>query len=307
MYNTLHGPFDGNSWESMMQLCFRLKYEAEHYQAIPSSSGDCGIEGFTKTGKVFQCYCPDNNLPSRELYEKQRDKITKDLNKLSIYEAKLKSFLGECKIQEWIFVTPEYRMNDLILHCNTKKEEVIEWNLSIIDPAFEVIVHDIGHFQKEMLIAINKSGQKLQINPDKAEDGKVTLWKDQQIDLVSNAVRKHSKRFTNDPSNLEHKVNILTDATIQYFLDREAILRHWQRLHPDDYDKFLILLSQIEREVQERCMFPTQDNNELYLSLRPMVKDRLKLNFDYLSDITLDTLTHGAIADWLLRCPLDFE
>ena len=73
MYNTKFGPYDGNSWEDLMQLCFRLKYESEYYQSIPASSGDCGIEGFTKTGKVFQCYCPDNNMSSADLYEKQRD------------------------------------------------------------------------------------------------------------------------------------------------------------------------------------------------------------------------------------------
>ena len=140
MYHTKHGLFDGDSWEQIMQICFRLKYESEYYQPIPASSGDCGIEGFTKTGKVFQCYCPDNNINSPALYEKQRDKITKDLKKLSLYQERLKLFLSGVKIKEWIFVTPENRMNDLIIHCNNKVSEVVGWDLSIIDKTFNIVI-----------------------------------------------------------------------------------------------------------------------------------------------------------------------
>jgi flagellar basal body rod protein FlgB len=307
MYNTKFGPYDGNSWEDLMQLCFRLKYENEHYQSIPASSGDCGIEGFTKTGKVFQCYCPDNNLSSSDLYDKQRDKITRDLKKLETYETRLRSLLGQTRVSEWILVTPEYRMNDLIIHCNSKQQEILTKNLSIIDPTFKVLVHDIDNFQKEIPIALNGTGQKLQLSVVPQDGANVTHWKDQQIDLVSNAIRKHTKRFPENTNQVEEKVNTLTESTIQYFLDREVVLRQWQRIYPEDYDKFLILLSSIEKEVKEKCMFPTSNNNELYLSLRPFVKEKLKENFKYLDDLTLDILMHGAIADWLLRCPLDFE
>jgi hypothetical protein len=307
MYSTKFGPFEGDTWESLMQICFRLKYETEHYQPIPASSGDCGIEGFTRKGKVFQCYCPDNNLSSRDLYEKQRDKITRDLSKLSLYENRIKTFLGDTKIKEWIFVTPEYRMNDILLHCNNKKEEILASNLSILDPNFEIVIHDIDNFIKEIPLALKGEGKKLYIGVDSHDDGSIALWKDQSIDLAGNAVRKHLKRFKKDALDVESKVNTLTESTIEYFLDHDAILRRWERIHPEEYDKYLILLSQIEKEVQEICMFPSDDNNKLYSYLRELVNKRLKENFDYLNDITLQSLTHGAIADWLLRCPLDFE
>lgn len=307
MYNTKYGPYDGDSWEAIMQICFRLKYESEHYQSIPASSGDCGIEGFTKKGEVFQCYCPDNNLSSKDLYEKQRNKITTDLNKLSLYKKKLGQFLNGVLIKEWIFVTPESRMNDLVLHCNTKTEEIKNLNLPFIDPHFKVIIHDIDNFAKEIPVALNAEGQKLFIDKRKLEDGSIIKWKDQEIDLVANAIRKHSKRFTQGAAGVDQKVNKLTDATIESFLDQNTILSRWEQLHPDDYEKFLILLSQIEKEVEELCMFPADDNNQLYKSLRKLVKEKLTANFSYLNEMTIDNLTNGAIADWLLRCPLDFE
>ncbi|KAA5534925.1 hypothetical protein F0919_10015 [Taibaiella lutea] len=290
-----------------MQICFRLKYESEHYQPIPASSGDCGIEGFTKTGKVFQCYCPDNNITSTALYEKQRDKITRDLGKLSVYVDRLGRFLNGVKIKEWIFVTPEYRMNDLILHCNNKKKELLDSNLNIIDPSFQVLIHDIDNFIAQIPIALNSNAQKLTIGPDITPVSAIITWREQEIDLVGNAIRKHNKRFSDNPPNLEDKVNQLTEATIKSYFDRESILRRWQNLHPQDYDRYLTLISQIEEEVTELCMFPTQNNNQLYLSFRTLVKERLKDNFAYLDETTITTLMNGAIADWLLRCPLDFE
>lgn len=53
MYTTKFGPFDGDSWEELIQICLRLKYESEQYQSIHASQGDFAIEGFTRTGKVF--------------------------------------------------------------------------------------------------------------------------------------------------------------------------------------------------------------------------------------------------------------
>lgn len=76
------GDFDGDSWEAFCQQCLILKFKNEGYQELYASNGDLGIEGFTRTGIVFQCYCPDDDYDPQTLYEKQRNKITQDLNKL---------------------------------------------------------------------------------------------------------------------------------------------------------------------------------------------------------------------------------
>lgn len=290
-----------------MQICFRLKYEKEHYQYIPAVSGDYGIEGFTKTGKVFQCYCPDNNIGAKELYEKQRNKVTSDVGKLSRYKAKLTNMLNGVKIKEWILVTPEYRMKELILHCNQKKEEILKLKLPFVDKDFEILVHDIDNFAKEIPVAMNIDNQKLLIGKEKLEQNILPEWKNEEIDLVNNAIRKHTKRFPEGEKGVENKVNKLTDSTIESFLDQNNILSGWRRLHPDDYETYLILMSQIEKDIEEACMFAMTDYNKFYREIRTMVKAKLKESFSYLSEITLEDLTNGAVADWLLRCPLNFE
>lgn len=74
---------DGDSWEELCQSCYRIKYQVEHYMEVPATyRGDAGIEGFTQTGVVNQCYCHEKKFSDNELYENQRDKMTKDITKL---------------------------------------------------------------------------------------------------------------------------------------------------------------------------------------------------------------------------------
>ena len=54
----IEGYMTGNAWEELCVKCYRLRYQREHYTAIPAvQGGDAGIEGFTHNGIVHQCYC----------------------------------------------------------------------------------------------------------------------------------------------------------------------------------------------------------------------------------------------------------
>jgi len=126
VFQTDYGAFDGGSWERLCQLVFKRKFTDDGYTHIPATPGDYGLEGFTKTtGCGFQCYCPDKVYPPRELYEKQRDKITTDLKKLQIYEADLTKVLGTTKLRRWHLVTPSIAHNDLIKHAQAKETECL--------------------------------------------------------------------------------------------------------------------------------------------------------------------------------------
>ncbi len=116
---TIVGEIDGNDWEKYCQKLFRLKYD--DYQEIPARfGGDLGIEGYTKSGLAFQCYCPDDNPNPKELYISQRDKITSDIRKLIRNGRELKKLLGKTVLNQWHFVTPVYYDKQLVVHCSQK-------------------------------------------------------------------------------------------------------------------------------------------------------------------------------------------
>lgn len=309
MIKTEYGNFDGDRWEDVCQIIFKRRYENDSYFEIPATPGDYGIEGFTRSGKAFQCYCPDEHYSSSELYEKQRDKITKDLKKLKTFESQLSNKLGGTLIKQWFFVSPMNSKNDLVDHCTKKRDEVKSWGLSIIDNAnFEVIPADIGFLKPEIHQVLKIDERKIDIVPTEitTEEDKLK-WKDKKISLVENAQRKHKARFAPTANNLDKNVDSLTEKSISHFLEGNDILKKWQSDYPDDYEKFIKIISQVEEQVIEECMFQEKDNNSLYRSFAKMVENKIKDSFPYLDNTMIMNLCNQVMADWILRCPINFE
>ena len=309
MIKTEYGSFDGDKWESICQLCFKNRYESESYFEIKANPGDFGIEGFTRTGKAFQCYCPDEHYTQEELYEKQRDKITKDLKKLQTFEKQLAKKLGDTLINKWYFVSPNYSKNEIIDHCTRKRDEIRAQNLSIVDNAnFEVIPWDIDNLKPEIHTFIKISEHKVDIIPkDNISPDEKLKWKGKEISLVENAQRKHKLRFDTYASSIEKKVDDLTEKSISHFLEGNSILKKWSIDYPDDYEKFIKIISQVEEQVIEECMFPNKDNNELYRSFANLLKEKIKTSFPFIEDTMVQNLCNQVMADWILRCPINFE
>ncbi len=168
MYSIEIGKFDGNSWEELMQRCWKDKFECELYQRMPATvQGDSGIEGFAlNTGKVFQSYCPEKQYDASELYEKQRDKITTDLKKLIKNKKELQDVLGDQLITEWHFVTPEVTNKALNSHCRTKEKEYQEMKLEHLHPEFKVVIREYTDYILEIMRHINLMKLKLDITVD---------------------------------------------------------------------------------------------------------------------------------------------
>lgn len=59
----IDGYMNGNAWEDLCVMCYRMRYQDEHYTPISAAQGgDGGIEGFTQNGIVHQFYCPEKNI-----------------------------------------------------------------------------------------------------------------------------------------------------------------------------------------------------------------------------------------------------
>ncbi len=309
MIRTEFGNFDGNKWESVCQLCFKNNFREESYQEIKATPGDLGIEGFTRTGKVFQCYCPDEHYSAKELYEKQRDKISRDLKKLKIHEEQLKKALGTTKIKKWYFVTPQYAKNDIVQHCSQKRDEVKSWNLSIIENNdFEVIFEDISFLHPFLKIAIENTNIKIDVIPENSiELDEKLKWKDSKISLIENSQNKNAHRLDSSSSNYDLKLDKLVDLNVEHFLEGKSILTKWEEDYPVGYESFLKITSVIESEIEERCITNLKEPSELYEDFRSLLKNELQNSFKDLAPQMILKLTNWALADWIFRCPINFE
>lgn len=315
MYLTNFGLFDGNSWEAMFQLIYKAKHGADDYQEFPASPGDFGIEGFVgKTGVAIQCYCPKKNYDPDTLYDKQRDKITKDLGKLKQYEADIKDRIGDALIERWIFITPEVNKHKLLKHAKAKEVEVRAWNLSILSPRFTILLHDGDFYAKEIQEQKNLKGEAAYVEgipltlPDLCGD---------MSEYEENILRKSKLRVAaglgenevdmEDPKH-SAKVERLYARTLESFLNFSNFRHELDTISPILFHKVDRILGTFEGEVDEwrdtLRATPEELTEKVKTDLRKRLEEELKSHVDY----TLATrIVNHAVANWLGLCQLDYE
>lgn len=305
MLLTNYGAFDGDTWEALCQLIFKAKYGHRHYQEMLASPGDYGVEGFTKSdGTAFQCYCPDRNYTQPELYDKQRDKITTDLGKLKTYEKALKERLGSTIIKEWIFVTPIITHNKLLAHAQSKQDEVLSWQLSIIDPNFTVILHDADFYASEIHAIKRAQGSKLTFisSPNISKPRKGT-----QTEYEGNISRKNKFRCTTDGQLDSDKHSRLNRLTTDKWLDSDRLLKGIERTSPDTYFHLTRVVTQYENELEELCLTWQGHAEELISKVKTELSLRIKEELPDLGDTERYRITDQITSTWIALCPLGFE
>lgn len=307
MFHTTYGSFDGNSWERLCQLVFKRKFTDDGYTHIPATPGDYGLEGFTKTtGCGYQCYCPDKVYPTKDLYEKQRDKITTDLKKLQTNETDLTKILGVTKLRRWHLVTPTIAHNDLIKHAQVKEAEVRGWNLSILSPDFQVLVHDADHYAaeiQEMKLAVGQAldfGGLPTVLPDLTDSSET---------YEKNVMRKTRTRLANSPADkLEGKVARLYSKTLREFLDHDLHLKRINDTAPTVHSRLARLINGYEAEIGETCDTWVGTPQELTEKIRDGLTERIVKELGPAIDQTSAAqIARLIVARWIAVCEVDYD
>jgi len=304
MIQTKYGTFNGDTWEDLCQLIFKLKYGEQNYQEMPASPGDFGIEGFIRnTGVAFQCYCPDNHYTQEELYIKQRDKITKDLGKLKKYESEIANRLGNTKIKEWIFLTPFISDNKLLKHTQEKQSEVFIWGLKIIDNDFKVILKDIDFYAQEIHSIQTIKGKKITFLTQ-YESNKQT---EDYSEYEKNIIRKNEKRCTFDGHLNKEKHENLNKITSKKWTDGDNFLKKIEKDASDIYYQIIRVISQYENEVEELCITWQGEAEDLVSRIKNELRMRIGEAIPSLGEAERYAIADQTTSKWLALCPLDIE
>lgn len=308
MYKTSFGAFNGTSWEALCQQVFKKKYGCDGYQQIPTSPGDFGLEGFTlKTGYGFQCYCPEKHYTRQELYDKQRDKITKDLGKLKSNQADFLKLLGATKLGYWVFVTPEVDKHSLLAHARTKEAEVCGWDLPFLEPDFKILLHDGDHYLVEINEIRSAAGEALdfELTPPMLAE----LLEPKEV-YEQNVLRKCESRLApkqNSP-RFQFLVDQLKQDTLASFLETDSYFRRVETTAPTLYFRLIRLINEYEKYVVEIAVTWTDTAEELTKSVRDGLKERiikdLAPEFD---ETNASKVARLMVARWLAICELDYD
>lgn len=305
MFQTKHGAFDGQSWESLCQLIFKHKHAAEGYQFIPPDPGDFGLEGFTcKSGIGFQCYCPNDNYEKQELFNKQRTKITDDLKKLKQYSSQLAIRLGDTKIKEWHFVTPEINRNKLLVHARKKEIEVREWGLPILADDFTIHLRDADFYITE--INHIRSAIGTAITFDTLPPTLQALSGPMQ-EYESNILRKSQLRLGSKAEGGEKSVAGLYQLTLNNFLESDPYLKKIESEAPTIFIRLVRLINEFETQVEEKKLTWIGEPEVLYETIKTDLSTMIHKDLGPQIDNTTATrISRLIVARWLAVCQLDF-
>ena len=272
MIHTDVGPLDGDRWESLIQAVFKKKYDS--YQEMVASPGDLGIEGFVlDEGIVIQCYCPDKDYDTNTLHRKQRDKITTDIGKLSLNQTEILKHIGQCKISQWIFITPRIAKHDIHAHARTKEAEVKEAKLKFIDnDNFTILVKDLHFYIQDIRQQQVVAGEQLSFT----SPCQVVLTEPELTTVYDDNIRDKNKirSFTNEvykPSNHSR----LNELTKKNYLSGYEILRRIFTQSPELYGRIVKLVNNFEDDVEELSMTWEDSPQKLVTWVESKLIDRL--------------------------------
>lgn len=305
---------DGDSWEELCQACYRIKYQKEHYMEIPAAyQGDAGIEGFTQTGVVNQCYCHEKKFSENELYEKQRDKMTKDITKLLSPNYKNKLYeLGVPVIKEWHFVIPYYKDARIIQHAAAKTREVLKKKkeepeqYDYISEDFVIVIKQAEDFRFEITRIIRNSITDTKLNLA-IREVKAPDWQKCDSEKVEN-IRKKVSAVMGDGYD-EEDFNIVVNTYVESYIKGLEIMRILRISYAEIYEDVYSLEQAYKKQVETKTRMNTDKsmNSTIFNEILADFEKQLKESCGYFSAASIIELKTDIVSMWLADCSMKFR
>ena len=279
------------------------RYRFGEYQPIPDrDKGDFGLEGFTRDGTAFQFYAAEEPLSVDALTEKQKNKITRDIGKLCKNSAQIARVLDLVRLHMWVLLVPRIESKSLLTHAAKKAEEVRAKALPICTDRFSITVQTDSGFEVERQQILDAKLAKIPLQVAEADANEIQIWSQSNSDLVETLDQKLAK--LHKPPATEKK---LKAQMIRHFLEGQNAIDFLHANYPS-------VAEQVRNCKQNKAKFLATES--LTTAALPMdfmretltsYQDRLAKEVNGIGEQTAEILAHEAVADWLFRCPLDFE
>lgn len=294
----------GDEWQAWANQLLSCHYGPAEYQTVPDRDrGDAGLEGFCPSaGHAYQAYGCEEPISVQERYEKQRQKMTDDINKFIDNAKALSKLLRGTKIRRWILFVPYFDSKEIVAHASKKTAEVLAANLPYVMASdFRVMVCQEADFavERDRLISVTSASLRIKTKP--IAQSEVTEWSSNNDALLGTLQRKLAKlpALVNESRRADFAQKILT-----WYLDGQAVL-DGLRGYPQVYEKVVATKSHREAYLAMTALQGSTSNEILVDTLKEL-RDTLEVEVKELHNFCAEQLAYEALADWLLRCPLDF-
>lgn len=312
----IDGYMNGNAWEELCVECYRMRYQDAHYTPISAAQGgDGGIEGYTQSGVVNQCYCPEKDYSDQECYEHVRDKMTKDIKKLlePKYQKRLLEW-GVPPIREWHFVIPKQDDSRILKHAEDKRKEVIAAkskspnDYPCIHETFKIIIKCADDFKLEICKLVLTPHKDYLLNLIFEDNYNIDYTKCDSI-KVQNITRK-IKAIIPVGDNTDEYVQSLVRYYIQAYIKGLDILNNLMLSFPKVYETLVRLEQTCKNDVfiKTRMISDESENSKLFNDILDEFERKLHEQFLNTLDIaSIGEMKHDLVASWLADCSMEFR
>lgn len=293
-------------WQEYANALLTAHYGPTNYMIVPDRHrGDAGLEGYSVNGHAYQCYAAQEARTLEQLAQRQKDKIYNDTRKFIENRGRLIGILGDVKVSRWMLMVPEHVSSDVVAYCHTRRTAILEACLPYVDESeFFVGVTTDSEFPIERASLANQGIGHISLGTAPTSEEDVEAWMEDTAD--SEQIQTQRQKLGKLPQLKEPTALERTEKKLlRGFVHGQRVLLDLKDQYPELFEKARAIRAAREQILAlESDLGHTHDGqviDELRSMTQRFAQELPALRPDHHSDLGLHS-----VADWLLRCPLDF-
>lgn len=293
--------WEPDEWQRWVDQLLYAHYGHAAYQRVPDGNGgDWGIEGFSRDGCAYQCYVAEEPVAIAILHERQRDKINSDIRKFAENDSKLCRLFAGLKIKCWCLVVPRHESAPLLAYAADKSAEIRAMGLPYVADDFVIQICTDEAWSLEVARLTHAGVTQLSVDTMTLNDEQVDDWVGANEDLMRKLRRKAGLLSKSTAA----RDALMTSSVRAYILGQNAY-ETLQTDYAEVYSDIVRVKVALEEQLARECALNDGGAVITYRGIQGKLVARLSQDLN-LSPQLVEQLADEALADWLLRCPLDF-
>jgi len=301
----LHEFWDPNEWELHVYGLLQDRHGPLNVHKIPARhKGDRGLDYYSLGDHVvYQCYAVQEPCEVADRAEKQKAKMTTDINKFCTNKRELQAIFGGVQMGRWVLVVPLHDSAEVNAHATRKTTSVRSLGLPYVTSDFEVMIQDLDSFDAESRAARAMERRSLAIPSQPVSPKEIEDWAQVSNAPLDRLTEKLGKRVpTSDSVQLEASVR----EAVGWFLSRENAFESLRLTAPELHEN---LVSVISRRAARLRLYGPPPAGSAHQILRDELKElmaEIQSSIPNVSSSSAEQVALGTLAEWLMRCDLDF-
>lgn len=299
---TYRRAWKGEEWQAFALQLVQLRHGAENVQIVPDTvQGDAGLEFFTTSGCLYQCYAPRETSDIAKAASAMKAKAGQDLPKLVKYKDKIEPILSGIVANRWILLCPFLDNKEVVADVRKRGLAIRANGLPFLAADFEALCHCQENFAAEIeqLKALSL-GPPLSVGVPSTSE----VIAAGGTSIGTRIDEKLARAF--GPSASHEQISSRRDAYVKAHLYRENALDQLRQNHSALWERaFHSLEAEETRLIAVGASSATVPAGQLQASVT-RIEESLAKALPTLSTGIVTQIALGTVSDWLIRCPLDF-